>query len=236
MPAEKQPRRHHIKGLETLMHPSEDLLEVRQYGPGELIDQKRPIRMEYRVGLAEDDLTYLGRNGGVRNARNDVVGMAQIEACESGICFDRGTVNYVQPVVVDFTPQKPNEVGIGFQDNQHRVRAHAPENFGGEGADPGSILEEDPGSGPVYFAQNLIDQKARARNQAPEHLGVLDKIASEEQNLLRTRGTQRGHCEGSAFQIGLPRQPARAGFTRRRRADTEQRARERLACYCGVSA
>ena len=48
----------------------------------------------------------------------------------------------------------------------------------------------------------MIDQKTGARDQAAEHLGMLDKIAAEEQELLGTRRALDGTCRRSAFHVG----------------------------------
>jgi hypothetical protein len=46
MPAEEQPGRHHIQGLEILIYRAKDLLQVWQHGAGELIDQERSVGVE----------------------------------------------------------------------------------------------------------------------------------------------------------------------------------------------
>src|SRR5687768_14004694 len=109
-------------------------------------------------------------------------------------------MDHMQPVVMDPAAQKTNEVGIGLERDQYRVRAHPAKDLGGEGAHPRSVLQKHPPPNPVHFTQYLVDQKAGAGNQASEHFRMLDEIASEEQELLRTRGALCGHGIESAFQ------------------------------------
>lgn len=71
------------------MYAVKDLLQVRQYSTGELIYQERATRVKQRVGLAEDDLPNLGRDGGVWYSGDDVIGTAQIEASQRRIGFGR---------------------------------------------------------------------------------------------------------------------------------------------------
>jgi hypothetical protein len=184
MPAEKQPGRHHIEWLEPLVYPAENLLKVRQYGPGELIDQKCAIGMKDRMGFAENELPYLRRDGGIRDARDNVVGVGLIETCQRRIGFDRRTVYHMQAGIVDFTPEESDKVGVGLQSHKGSVRTHTPEYLRSEGADPGSVFQEHLGPGPVHFTEDFVDEEPGAWDQAPQHFRVLDEIASEQQNLL----------------------------------------------------
>jgi len=165
------------------VHQGEDLLKVRQHAAGELVDQKRAGGMQHRMGLAQDDLPHGRRHGCIGNAGDHVVGLTQVQAGQRGIGVSRRAVNHVQSFIAHPAPKKPDEVAVGLQRNEHRVRPHPPEDLGGEGTDPGSVLEEDPGPGPVHFTQHLVDQKAGAGDQATEHLRMLDEVAAEEQDL-----------------------------------------------------
>jgi hypothetical protein len=54
VPAIEQPGRHHVEGLEILVHETEGLLEVRQHRAGKLVHEECAVRIQYRVGFAED--------------------------------------------------------------------------------------------------------------------------------------------------------------------------------------
>jgi len=114
VPAEEQPGRHHVQRLEVLMDPAEHLLEIRKHRPGELIDQERAGGVQQRVRLPEDDLSDFRRNGGVRYAGNDVIGMGQIQRGQRGIGLCRRAVNDVQPVIVDLPAQEAHEIHVGL--------------------------------------------------------------------------------------------------------------------------
>jgi hypothetical protein len=54
VPAIEQPGRHHVERLEILMHETKGLLEIGQHRAGKLVYQERPVRIQYRVGFAQD--------------------------------------------------------------------------------------------------------------------------------------------------------------------------------------
>jgi hypothetical protein len=60
---------------------------------------------------------------------------------------------------------------------------------------------------PIYLSQEMVDQKTGARDQAAEHLGMLEKIAAEEQELLGSRRALDGHVQ----MLCLSRGENRAG-------------------------
>jgi len=69
-------------------------------------------------------------------------------------------VDDVEPVVPHFPPQKPHEVAVRFQDDQNCIRSHTPKDFGGKGAHPWPVFQEDAGAGPVHLLEEVIDQEA----------------------------------------------------------------------------
>jgi len=236
MPAEKQPCRHHIQGLEVLAHQGKDLLEIGQHGAGELVDQKRTAGVQHRMSFAKDGFPHVSRHGGVWNAGDDVIGLTQVQPRQCGVGVGRRAVHHMQPFVRDPAPKKPYEIGVGLQRHEDRIRPHTPEDLGGEGADPRPVLQEDSCPGPVHFAEDLIDQKAGAGDQTSKHLRMLDKVAAKEQDLRRTRGVLCGHGGGSAFhKLSCPSQQPGAGHSRRRRADEVFDAPGReLVALCSV--
>jgi hypothetical protein len=69
-----------------------------------------------------------------------------------------GSVDDVKPVILE-AAKEANEVSVGLQRHQHRVGPHPPENLSSECADSRSILEEDAGTAPVDFRQDVVDQE-----------------------------------------------------------------------------
>ncbi len=63
-----------------------------------------------------------------------------------------------------------------------------PQDLGGEGPHPGTILHDGPRPSPVDLLQHLLDQKAGAGDQRAQHHRVLHEVAGEEQHLLRAGG------------------------------------------------
>jgi hypothetical protein len=94
-------------------------------------------------------------------------------------------MNDVQPVIPQLAPQKSYEVAVRLQRDYNRIWAHSPEDLSGKGAHTRAILQEDARSFPVDFREHVVDQKARARDQAPEHPWMFDEVAPKEQDLLR---------------------------------------------------
>jgi hypothetical protein len=94
-------------------------------------------------------------------------------------------MNDVQPVISQLAPQKPDKVAVRLQRDYNRIRARSQENLPGEGAHTWAILQEDARSLPVDFREHVVDQKARARDQASEHPWMFDEVAPKEQDLLR---------------------------------------------------
>jgi len=184
VPAVKQSSRHHVEGLKLLRHRAEDLLQVRQHGPGKLIHQKRPVGIEHRMGGAQNRFPQLGRHSGVGNARDNVVGALQPEPRQHGPCVRRRTVDDVQPVVVQLGPEESHEVRVGLQHHQYGIRSHSTQNLRREGAHARSVLQKDPSAIPVHLGEYVVDQKAGAGYQAPEHFGMFKKIAPKQQDLL----------------------------------------------------
>ncbi len=180
VPAIEQPRRHHVEWLEILMDLPKHFLEIRQNTAGELIYQERAIGMQDRVGLSEDGLPKRRWHRGVRNAREDVIGMVQPQSGKRRIGVGCGSVDDVQPVVLEASAQKAHEIGVGLQDNEHGVRPHPPQNLGRECAHPRPVLEEYSGSVPVHLRQDMVDQETGAGDQTPQHARVFNEIATEQ--------------------------------------------------------
>jgi hypothetical protein len=78
MPAVKQPRRHHVERLKILVHQAEDLPQVREDGPGKLIDQKRSGGMQDCVGLSKNGFPQFRWHRGIGDARKHVICLAQV--------------------------------------------------------------------------------------------------------------------------------------------------------------
>jgi len=68
VPAKEQTCRHHIQGLEVLLDPVKDLLQVGQHCPGKLIYQECAVRMQDRMSFLKDELPDLRGYRGIRNA------------------------------------------------------------------------------------------------------------------------------------------------------------------------
>src|SRR4051812_30401479 len=111
-------------------------------------------------------------------------------------------VNHVKPVILEAPAKKPHEVGVGFQHYEDSVGTHAAENLGREGAYARSILQKDSGPVPVDFGQDVVDQEPGARNQTPEHPGVLDEVTTEEQELSGEGSALWGHGEALCLSLG----------------------------------
>lgn len=88
VPAVEQTRRHHIERLKILVYETEDPLEVGEHRPGELVHQECTIGMQDRVGLVQDEVTHLGWHRRIRDARDDVVGVTQLEVGQGGVRID----------------------------------------------------------------------------------------------------------------------------------------------------
>jgi hypothetical protein len=159
VPAIEQARRHHVEGLKVLMNEPKDLLEVRQNTAGELIDQKGTVRVEHRVGLSQDRFPEQRRHGGVWDAREHVIGVLESEPGQRRVRVRCGSVNHMEPLVLEAPAEEPNKVGVGLQDNQNRVGAHPAQDFRREGADTRAVLDKDVSTGPVDFRQDMVNQK-----------------------------------------------------------------------------
>jgi hypothetical protein len=110
-------------------------------------------------------------------------------------------MNDVEPAVSETPAQVPHEISVGFERHQNRILAHPAQDFAGERANAGTVLQEYSSAVPIDFGENVIDQEAGARDQTAEHARVLDEVAPEEQQLSGTRGALCGHVERrSAFQ------------------------------------
>jgi len=184
MPAVKQPCRHHVEGLKLLRHRAEDLLQVRQHGPGKLIHQKGTVGIEHRMGGAQNRFPQVGRHSGIGNTRDHVVRTFQVEARQHGARIRRRTMDHVQTVVLQLGPEKLHEVRVGLQHHQHGVRPHSAQDLRSEGAHTRSVLQKDPSAIPIHLGEHVVDQKAGARYQTPEHFGMFKKIAPKQQDLL----------------------------------------------------
>jgi hypothetical protein len=111
-------------------------------------------------------------------------------------------VNHVKSVILEAPAKKAHEVGVGLQHNEDGVGTHPAENLGREGAYARSILEKDSSPVPIDFGQNVVDQEPRARNQTPEHAGVLDEVTTEEQQLSGEGSALWGHDEALCLSLG----------------------------------
>jgi len=219
MPAIEQPRRHHVEGLKVLMHEAEGLLEMGQDGSGELVDQKGPIGVQHCPGLVENLISDAGLHRGIRNPRDHVVRATELQISEGRIGFGRRSMHDVQSSIPHSAPQISYEIAVRLHRHQHGVRAHAPENFGGECADSRTVLQKHSCPMPIYLSQEMIDQKTGARDQAAEHLGMLEKMAAEEQELLGSRRALDGHVQMLCLSGGG--EPGRRRWGRRRWGATE---------------
>jgi len=99
------------------------------------------------------------------------------------IGLGRRAVDHMEAAVAYPTPEKPYEIAVGLHGDQQRVRPHPAEDLGGKGPHSRSVLEKYPGAGPINLGQDMVDQEAGAGNQTPEHPGMLDEVAAEEQEL-----------------------------------------------------
>jgi hypothetical protein len=159
VPAIEQSRRHHVEWLEVLVDEPEYFLKVGQNAAGELIDQECAIGMQHRVRLSENRLPEHRRHRGVRNTGDHVVGMVVSQPGQRRISIYCGSVNDMEPVILEAAAEEAYEVRVGLQRHQHRVGAHSSDNLRGKGADPGPVLEKDAGTVPIDFRQDVIDEE-----------------------------------------------------------------------------
>jgi len=89
----EQPGRHHVEWLKLLRDGAEDLLQMREHGPGKLIYQKGAVRIEHRMGGAQNRLSQLGRHRGIRNTRDHIIGPAELEPVQYRGSIRRGAMN-----------------------------------------------------------------------------------------------------------------------------------------------
>src|SRR6478735_1870969 len=104
----------------------------------------------------------------------------------------RGTVNSDEPIVVNVSVEIVDEVGIGVDRDQHRVRPQAFQDRTGERADPGAIFDEQPGPRPVDRPQHAVDQDPARRNYRSNHDWMLQEAPQElpPRTLAAAAGTQ----------------------------------------------
>lgn len=159
VPAVEQARRHHVEWLKVLMDEPKDLLEVRQNAAGELIDQKRSIRVKHRVGLFQDRFPELRRHGGVWDARQHIIRMLESEPGQRGVGIGGGAMDNMEPLVLEAPAEEAHEIGVGLQHHQNRVGMHPAQDLRRECADTRPVLKKDAGAAPVYFRQDVVDQK-----------------------------------------------------------------------------
>jgi hypothetical protein len=179
MPAIEQPGRHHVERLEILTHKVEDLLEVGEHTTGELVNQKRTIRMQHRMRFLENCLSNLRRHSGVGNPGEHVVGVLQPQRSERRIGIGGRPMHHMESIILDSASEEANEVRVGFQGDDHCVGAHPPEDLRRKGSDAGAVFQKNSSPAPVDFRQYLVDQETRTRDQAPEHAWMLDEIATK---------------------------------------------------------
>jgi hypothetical protein len=159
MPAVEEACRHHVEWLELLVDPREYLLQVGQHRSRELVHQKGTRGVQDRMGGSQDAFPELSRHRGVRNPREHIVGVLQIEPLQGGTGISRRSVHNVQPLITDPPAEKLDEVAVRLERNQNCIRAHPAQNLSRERAHPGTILEKDASAGPIHFRENMIDQK-----------------------------------------------------------------------------
>ncbi|MEA2713313.1 MAG: hypothetical protein QOK27_1274 [Gemmatimonadales bacterium] len=85
--------------------------------------------------------------------------MVEPQPSQRRIGIGGGSVNDVEPVILEATAQEAHEVGVGLQRHQDCVGAHPPENLTGECANPGPVLQEDSAAAPVDLRQDMVDEE-----------------------------------------------------------------------------
>ena len=104
-----------------------------------------------------------------------------IEAVGGDDLLDVGgrAVDRDEPVVVDVAVQIVDEVGVGVDGDQRRVRRQPVEDRPGEGADARPIFDEQLASSPVDRLQHLVDQDLARRDDRSDHHRMLQEAAQE---------------------------------------------------------
>ena len=133
--------------------------------------------------LPKNRVPELRGHRGVGNPGDDVIGVTQGQLAQRRVGIGRRAVDHMEPAVAHPAPEKTYEIAVGLHGNQLRVRPHPAKDLGSKSPHSRSVLEKDPSAGPIDFGQNMVDQEAGAGNQTPEHPGVLDEVAAEEQEL-----------------------------------------------------
>jgi len=93
--AVEQSGRHHVEWLKLLRHGAEDLLQVREHGPGKLIYQKCAVGIEHRMGGAQNRFAQLRGHCGIGNTRDHIVSAAELEPRQYSAGIRRRAVNDV---------------------------------------------------------------------------------------------------------------------------------------------
>jgi len=89
----EQPGRHHVEWLKLLRDGVEDLLQMREHGPGKLIYQEGAVRIEHPMGGAQNRFPQLGRHRGIGNTRDHIIGPVELEPSQYRGGIRRGAMN-----------------------------------------------------------------------------------------------------------------------------------------------
>jgi len=190
--AEEHLRGKNIERLEAALDEPEDPLQVRQHARRELIHEKAAARIEHRVRGIEDAAAQLRLHGAQGHAGDHIVGFDVPQVAQHLVRPNGGFEHHLQARIGDGALQEAHEVGIGLDRDQARVGAHPAQHFGRKSAHPRPVFHDDPGVRPINGLQDLVDQKARARDQRAQHSRVLQEIAGKEQQLVAmSRGAWR---------------------------------------------
>ena len=92
-------------------------------------------------------------------------------------------IGHVQPRVAEGGIEKFHEGLVGLDGDQVRIRVHAAQDLGGDGADAGAVFHDHPGAFPVDGSQDLVDQVARTGPDRAQHEGMAEEIQREQQPL-----------------------------------------------------
>ncbi|MFL5530416.1 MAG: hypothetical protein ACJ8BC_00325, partial [Gemmatimonadales bacterium] len=110
MSAVEQAGRHHVEWLKFLRHGTEDLLQVRQHGPSELIYQKCAVGIEHLMGGTQDRVPQLRRHGGIGNTRDHIISPVELKPRQYGAGIRRRAMNHVEPVILQLGAKESHEV------------------------------------------------------------------------------------------------------------------------------
>ena len=172
----------------------------------ELIHQERTAGAQHALRRSGDSRPHAGGQRREGKTRQHVVGGLMAVLGNDPLDIRRRSMDRDKPRIRDRMIEIANEIGVGVDRDQHRVRRHPLQDRATEGADAWPVFDEQLATAPVDRAEHFRDQAIRRGDDRPHHHRMLQETGKE--HLPRTG-------DAGGFAAAAPHGVGRAGHVER---------------------